>query len=75
MLGVSTRDITSKLHEGYTLDDVDAVCNTLLETGRPTFGFTRSTQGTAKIKVNESFSYKKDSDDDLKDLLELAGLN
>ena len=72
MLGVSTRDITSKLKEGYTLEDVDRVCETLLEAGRPAFGFTRGAQSTAKMKVNEP--YKNGSDDDLQDLYELAGL-
>jgi hypothetical protein len=76
MLGVSTRDITSKLHEGYTLEDVDHVCETLLTAGRPAFGLGIGAQGTPKIKLKESVTQKQyaggyDIDDDL---LELAGL-
>lgn len=76
MLGVSTRDITSKLHEGYTLEDVDQVCETLLDAGRPAFGLGIGAQGTPKVKLKESVTQKQytggyDIDDDL---LELAGL-
>ena len=76
MLGVSTRDITSKLHEGYTLEDVDKVCETLLNAGRPAFGLGIGAQGTPKVKLQESTARKQyaggyDIDDDL---LELAGL-
>lgn len=76
MLGVSTRDITSKLHEGYTLEDVDQVCETLLNAGRPAFGLGIGAQGTPKVKLKESANQKQyaggyDIDDDL---LELAGL-
>ena len=73
MLGVTTRDITSKLQEGYTIEDIDRVCDSLLNAGRPAFGFNRSAQGTARVKVNESFNTNS-ADDDLSDLLELAGL-
>lgn len=74
MLGVTARDIKSRLNEGYTLDDVDRVCDTLLDVGRPAFGFTRGTKSTAKMKINESYT-KGSDDDDLKELYELAGLN
>lgn len=40
MLGVTARDVKSRLNEGYTLDDVDHVCDILLTEGKPTFGFT-----------------------------------
>lgn len=77
MLGVSTRDITSKLHEGYTLEDVDHICETLLDAGRPAFSLGHGVQGTPKVKLSESAHRKQSFDggyeiDD--DLLVLAGL-
>jgi len=75
MLGVSTRDITSKLHEGYTLEDVDQVCETLLAAGRPAFGLGIGAQGTPKIKLKESVTQQYTGGYDIDDdLLELAGL-
>ena len=44
MLGVSTHDITSKLNEGYTLEDVDRVCEKLLDAGRPAFNLGMGAQ-------------------------------
>ena len=77
MLGVSTRDITSKLQEGYTLKDVDEVCETLLNAGRPAFGLGLGNAGTPKVKLSESVNKKQSIEggyeiDD--DLLILAGL-
>lgn len=77
MLGVRTTDITSRLAESYTLDDIDQVCEDLLDMGRPAFGLGL---GKPKVKINESkVNTKKPADpnngyeiDD--DLLILAGL-
>jgi len=73
MLGVRPTDITSRLAEGYSIADIDEVCNALLTEsvswGSLPFGMTR---GTARIATNDT----KDEfgDDDLADLYELAGL-
>lgn len=77
MLGVRTTDITSRLAENYTLDDIDQVCEGLLDMGRPAFGLGL---GKPKVKINESkVNTNKPADpnngyeiDD--DLLILAGL-
>lgn len=74
MLGVTARDVKSRLNEGYTLDDVDHVCDILLTEGKPTFGFTRGSTSAANMKVHESFGKGSDNLDDFADLLELAGL-
>jgi Mg2+ and Co2+ transporter CorA len=76
MLGVSTQDITSKLNEGYTLEDVDRVCEKLLDAGRPVFTLGMGAQRTPQVRLKESAPKKQysggyDIDDDL---LELAGL-
>ena len=79
MLGVKPSDITSRLAENYTLDDIDQVCESLLNMGRPAFGLGL---GKPKVTINESkVATKKsapidsslgyDIDDDL---LILAGL-
>ena len=79
MLGVRTTDITSRLAENYTLDDIDQVCEGLLDMGRPAFGLGL---GKPKVKITESKEIKKvnkpvdpnngyEIDDDL---LILAGL-
>ena len=67
----------SRLAENYTLDDIDQVCEDLLNMGRPAFGLGL---GQPKVKINESkVNTKKPTDpnngyeiDD--DLLILAGL-
>lgn len=51
MLGVRKADITSRLDEGYTLAQVDKVCDDLLESGRPAFGLYGS---KATMDVRES---------------------
>lgn len=77
MLGVRPQDITSKLAESYSLDDIDNVCNDLLEESRPQFGLVG---GNPRVRVNESVkSGKKVIDPDNgyeidDDLLILAGL-
>ena len=79
MLGVRPTDITSRLAENYTLDDIDQVCENLLDMGRPAFGLGL---GKPKVTINESAAPAKkaksvdpsngyDIDDDL---LILAGL-
>ncbi len=79
MLGVRPSDITSRLAENYTLDDIDQVCENLLDRGRPVFGLGL---GKPKVTINESAVPTKkakpadpsngyDIDDDL---LILAGL-
>ena len=71
MLGVRAQDITSKLAESYSLDDIDNVCNDLLNEGRPQFslGF-----GTPRAQIKEAFKPQV-KDDDFDDLLGLAGLD
>lgn len=79
MLGVRPTDITSRLAENYTLDDIDQVCEDLLNMGRPAFGLGL---GKPKVTINESVVPTKKANpvdpnngyeiDD--DLLILAGL-
>lgn len=78
MLGIRPQDITSKLAESYSLDDIDKVCKDLLNEGRPQFGLVG---GNPRVRVNESVSKteKKIIDPDNgyeidDDLLILAGL-
>jgi small-conductance mechanosensitive channel len=78
MLGVRTTDITSRLAESYTLDNIDKVCEDLLDMGRPAFGLGL---GQPKVKINESKSVKTNKPLDPNngyeiddDLLILAGL-
>jgi len=79
MLGVAPSEITSRLNESYTLKDVDAVCDQILES---TVNFSRLPFGgraKASARIAESISkptvkdteYGYEIDDDL---LELAGL-
>ena len=79
MLGVRPTDITSRLGESYTLDNIDKVCEDLLDMGRPAFGLGL---GKPKVTINESKAPAKKAQpldpnngyeiDD--DLLILAGL-
>ena len=77
MLGVRPQDITSKLAESYSLDDIDNVCNDLLNESRPQFGLVG---GNPRVRVNESVKSEKkviDPDNGYEiddDLLILAGL-
>lgn len=77
MLGVRPQDITSKLAESYSLDDIDNVCKDLLNEGRPQFGLVG---GNPRVRVNESVKSEKkviDPDNGYEiddDLLILAGL-
>ena len=77
MLGVRPTDITSRLSEGYSMDDIDKVCDDLLEINvnmsKLPFGVDRS-----RTRVTESKVTPKTPDDgyELDDsLFELAGLD
>ena len=75
MLGVAPSEITSRLNENYTLNDVDAVCDQILDS---TVNFSRLPFGgrtKTSARIAESVSRQKlNDDDDLSDLYELAGL-
>ena len=76
MLGVKPSEITSRLNESYTLADVDAVCNEILESTAP-FGrlpFGGRTKAPARITESVSKKTPDCDDDDLSSLYELAGL-
>lgn len=76
MLGVKPSEITSRLNESYTLADVDAVCNEILESTAP-FGrlpFGGRTKVSARITESVSKKTPDYDDDDLSSLYELAGL-
>lgn len=79
MLGVAPSEITNRLNENYTLADVDAVCDQILDS---TVNFSRlpfSGRAKTSARISESVSksnridpeYGYDIDDSL---LELAGL-
>ena len=79
MLGIQPSEITSRLNENYTLKDVDAVCDQILDStvnfGRLPFGG----RSKASVRIAESVSNTNRNkvgceDDDLSDLYELAGL-
>ena len=78
MLGVAPSEITSRLNESYTLKDVDAVCDQILDS---TVNFSRLPFGgraktSARIAESVSRQVKNSyAEDDLSDLYELAGLN
>lgn len=81
MLGVRPSDITSKLNENYTLDDIDAVCDKLLTESKPMFSLGSNRRVTAKInesvtsKTASKNAYNPDNGYEVDDsLLELAGL-
>lgn len=78
MLGVRPADITKKLNENYSINDIDAVCEELLETPNHFSSSLFSNFGVGtKVKIHESKSNGNTTpknDDDLSDLLELAGL-
>lgn len=77
MLGVRPSDITRRLNENYTLEDVDKICNDLLNVDRPQFSLKG--YGKPSIHINESRvptkSLEPESGYDIDDdLLILAGL-
>ena len=76
MLGVAPSEITSRLNESYTLKDVDAVCDEILDS---TANFSRLPFGgraKTSARIAESISRPRNNyeEDDLSDLYELAGL-
>ena len=77
LLGVAPSEITSRLNEKYTLKDVDAVCDQILDS---TVNFSRlpfSGRAKTSARITESVSNNRNNsyiDDDLSDLYELAGL-
>lgn len=83
MLGIAPSEITSRLNENYSLEDVDAVCDQILDTtvsfGRLPFGGRTKTSARIAESVSRSVlnntkidpDYGYDIDDSL---LELAGL-
>jgi hypothetical protein len=76
MLGVTPSEITSRLNENFTLADVDAVCDTILDS---TVNFSRlpfggRTKTSARIAESVSKARNCYDEDDLTDLYELAGL-
>ena len=76
MLGVAPSEITSRLNESYTLKDVDAVCEQILDSAanfsRLPFGVRTKTSARISESVNRPVN--KYEEDDLSDLYELAGL-
>ena len=77
LLGIAPSEITSRLNETYTLKDVDAVCDQILDStvnfSRLPFGGRAKTSARIAESINRPTKNKYD-DDDLSDLLELAGL-
>ena len=75
MLGVKPSEITSRLNESYTLADVDAVCDQIMNT---TMNFSRlpfSVGQRTSARISEAVSKQtRYEEDDLSDLYELAGL-
>ena len=76
MLGIAPSEITSRLNENYTLKDVDAVCDKILDS---TVNFSRlpisgRTKTSARIAESVNRPKVKYEEDDLSDLYELAGL-
>ena len=75
LLNVTPSDITSRLNENYTLADVDAVCDQIMNT---TMNFSRlpfSVGQRTSARISEAVSKQtRYEEDDLSDLYELAGL-
>jgi hypothetical protein len=77
MLGVAPSEITSRLNETYTLKDVDAVCDQILESTVPFSRLPFSGRAKTSARIAESVSKPRNNtayEDDLSDLYELAGL-
>ena len=77
MLGVKVTDITSRLHESYACEDIDKVCDELLEAPQHfSNALFSDIKNGARIAIKES-AEPKGSDEkerNLEDLLEFAGL-
>ena len=79
MLGVQPSEITSRLNENYTLADVDAVCDQILDStvnfGRLPFGGRTKTSARIAESVSKPIRKEPEYGYDIDDsLLELAGL-
>ena len=75
LLGVSPSEITSRLNESYTLADVDAVCDQILDSTNPFSRLPFSGRTKASARISESVNRPMNhEEDDLSDLYELAGL-
>lgn len=76
MLGVAPSEITSRLNENYTLTDIDAVCDQILDSAVNFSRLPFSGRAKTSVRIAESVSKpaKKYEEDDLSDLYELAGL-
>ena len=75
MLGVTPSEITSRLNESYTLKDVDAVCDQILNATVPFSRLPFSGRTKTSARISESINKTRNSEeDDLSDLYELAGL-
>ena len=83
MLGVASSEITSRLNESYTLSDVDAVCDKILNStvnlGRLPFGgrtkaSARISESVSRNTTASSFTDPSNGYDIDDSLLELAGL-
>ena len=75
LLGVRPSEITSRLNESYTLADVDAVCDQILESTTPFSRLPFGGRSKASARISESVNKQvKYEEDDLSDLYELAGL-
>jgi hypothetical protein len=82
MLGVRSAEITSRLNENYTMDDIDSVCDDLLDKAvninRLPFGIDRSQTKVAIKEAVEPKAATKDPDDGYEpddSLFELAGID
>jgi hypothetical protein len=75
LLGVRPSEITSRLNESYTLADVDAVCDQILDSANPFSRLPFGGRAKASARISESITNARNyEEDDLSDLYELAGL-
>ena len=75
MLGVQPSEITSRLNESYSLADVDAVCDQILNSTVPFSRLPFGGRSKTAVRISESISRPRNfEEDDLSDLYELAGL-
>jgi predicted RNase H-like nuclease (RuvC/YqgF family) len=75
MLSIRPSEITSRLNENYTLADVDAVCDQILESAIPFSRLPFGGRTKTSARISESVSRQtKYEEDDLSDLYELAGV-
>lgn len=77
MLGVQPSEITSRLNESYTLADVDAVCDQILDSAVNFSRLPFSKRSATTAKISESLTASSGMSDSYEideSLLELAGL-